>query len=257
MKSPRLNWPLLLSEFVVIVVGVLIALWVDELREDRYHAALEIEYLESLVTDLDADLAQFDETEAWMSRSEAAAATVLALYAGSPPTENLADLVEAVETAGWQAWPVITRNTIEDLKSTGNIRLIRDSALRRSIAAYYTLIGNVSIPNENMRERIWAGYDARVQYVLKPGQRLAVLQRPGNFGHGITTNDLIAAEPPSVEDLIAALRAFPELENAAGEVLYLTISMRAGLEVMRAAALDLKAELERWLASGDQAKPAQ
>jgi hypothetical protein len=36
--SPRLNWRLLLGEFVVIVVGILMALWVDELREARYNS---------------------------------------------------------------------------------------------------------------------------------------------------------------------------------------------------------------------------
>ena len=70
----RLNWRFLLGEFVVIVVGVLLALWVDQLREARVNAGLEVEYLRSLVVDIDADLAQFDETEAWMRRSEAAAA---------------------------------------------------------------------------------------------------------------------------------------------------------------------------------------
>jgi hypothetical protein len=54
-----------------------------------------------------------------------------------------------------------------------------------------------------------------------------------------------------VEELTAALRAFPELEIAAGEVLYQTINSRAGLEAMRTAALELKAELEQWLASVD------
>ncbi|HZL94407.1 MAG TPA: hypothetical protein VFB99_12205, partial [Vicinamibacterales bacterium] len=82
MMSTRLNWRLLLGEFVVIVVGVLMALWVDELREARDNAELEVEYLQSLVIDLDTDLAQFDQSEAWMRRSEAAAATVLALYEG-------------------------------------------------------------------------------------------------------------------------------------------------------------------------------
>ena len=227
------------------------ALWVDELREARNNAALEIEYLESFVTDLEADLAQFDETEAWMRRSEAAAATVLALYEGSPPTDSAADLVMAVETAGWQAWPVITRNTIDDLRSTGNVRLIRDRSLRRAISAYYTTIENVSIPNAKMRERIWTGYDARIQFVLGPGERLAVLQRPESFGHGITSDALEADDPPSVEELIEALRAYPDLEKTAGEVLYQTINMRAGLGDMRKAALELKAELERWLASVD------
>ena len=249
--SARLNWRFLLGEFVVIVVGVLIALWVDELREARDNAALEIEYLASFVADLESDLAQFDETEAWMRRSEAAAATVLALYQGSPPTADAADLVMAVETAGWQAWPAITRNTIDDLRSTGNLRLIRDRNLRRAIAAYYTTIENVSIPNANMRERIWAEYDSHVQFVLEPGERLAVLQRPGSFGHKVISDSLEAARLPSVEELLSALRAYPELERTTGEVLYLTISMRAGLEGMRLAALELKAELEEWLASSE------
>jgi len=249
--STRVNWRFLLGEFVVIVVGVLVALWVDQLREARVNAGLEIEYVQSLVTDLDADLAQFDESEAWMRRQEAAAATVLALYAGSPPTEDPADLVAAVETAGWQYVPSITRNTLEDLRSTGNLRLIRDPNLRRAIAAYYSTVEEVSIPLAGMRDRIWAQYDARVANVLGAGQRLAVLQRPESFGYGVTSDALEAAEPPTLEELTAALRAFPELEIAAGEVLYQTINSRAGLEGMRRAALELKATLEHWLASGE------
>ncbi|MDH4107879.1 MAG: hypothetical protein OEW35_06155 [Gammaproteobacteria bacterium] len=249
--STRLNWRLLLGEFVVIVVGVLMALWVDQLREARVNAELEVEYLESLVTDLEADLASFDEAEVWMHRQEAAAVIVLALYEGSPPTDNVADLVAAVETAGWQYSPSITRNTLDDLRSTGNLRLIRDPELRRAIAAYYAKVDEISIPLADMRDRIWAQYDARVANVLGPGVRLGVLQRPESFGHGITSDALAAAEPPSVEELTAALRAFPELEIAASEVLYQTINMRAGLGQMQRAALELKAELERWLASGD------
>lgn len=36
----RINWRFLLGEFVVIVLGVLIALWVDQLREARVNAEL-------------------------------------------------------------------------------------------------------------------------------------------------------------------------------------------------------------------------
>lgn len=249
--STRLNWRFLLGEFVVIVVGVLMALWVDQLREARVNAQLEVEYLESLVIDLESDLAQFDETEAWMRRQEAAAATVVALYAGSPPTDDVADLVAAVETAGWQYAPSITRNTLEDLRSTGNLRLIRDPELRRAIAAYYRTVEEISIPLADIRDRIWAQYDARVANVLGPGVRLGVLQGPDSFGHGITSDAIEAAEAPNVEELIAALRAFPELEVAAGEVLYQTINSRAGLRGMRRAALELKARLEQWLDSGE------
>lgn len=249
--STRLNWRFLVGEFVVIVVGVLMALWVDELREARSNAELEVEYLQSLVTDLEADLAQFDEAEAWMQRQEAAAATVLELYEGSPPTGHTVDLVAAVETAGWQYVPSITRNTLEDLRSTGNLRLITDPALRRAIASYYSTVEEASIPLAAMQDRIWDQYDARVANVLEPGVRLRVLQRPGSFGEGIMSDALVAAEPPSVEELTAALRAFPELKIAAGEVLYQTIANRASVETMRGAALDLRTKLELWLASGD------
>lgn len=251
--STRLNWRLLLGEFVVIVVGVLLALWVDQLREARMNAELEVEYLESLLTDLDADLAQFDSAEAWMRRSETAAATVLALYEGSPPTESATALVAAVETAGWQYVPSITRNTIDDLRSTGNLRLIQDPGLRRAIASYYLTVENVSVPLADMRDRIWAQYDARVANVLGPGERLGVLQSwPGSFGQGTTSEAIGAAEAPTSDQLISALRAFPELEIAAGEVLYQTINSRAGLEGMRRAARELRATLEQWLASADQ-----
>lgn len=250
--STRNSWRFLLGEFVVVVVGVLFALWVDQLREARVNADLEVEYLESLVTDLDADLMQFDSAEAWMRRSETAAATVLALYEGSPPTENAAELVAAVETAGWQYVPSITRNTIDDLRSTGNLRLITDAGLRRAIASYYLTVENVSIPLADQRDRIWAQYDARVANVLRPGERLGILQSwPGSFGQGTTSDALEASEAPSADELTAALRAFPELEIAAGEVLYQTINGRAGVEGMRSAALELRATLTSWLAPTD------
>ena len=249
--STRLNWRLLLGEFVVIVVGVLLALWVDQLREARANAGLEVEYLESLIVDLEADLVQFDSTDAWMRRQEASAATVLALYEGSPPTDRVSELVEAVETAGWQYFPSITRNTIDDLRSTGNLRLIRSRELRRAIAGYYASLEVSLVPLADMRDRMWNEYDARVGNVLTPGVRLEVLQRPGKFGDGVSSDALAAAEPPSLEELMSALRAYPQLEIAAGDVLYLTISSRATLDHMRSAALDLRGRLQRWLEAGD------
>ena len=38
--SAHLNWRFLLGEFFVIVVGVLVALWVDEIRTARVEAAM-------------------------------------------------------------------------------------------------------------------------------------------------------------------------------------------------------------------------
>lgn len=251
--STRVSWRFLLGQFVIIVVGVLMALWVDQLREVRANAKLEVEYLESLVVDLEADLTQFDTTEAWMHRQEAAAATVLALYHGAQTTDNVDELVAAVESAGWQYVPIVTRNTIDDLRSTGNLRLIRDPALRRAIAAYYTTVDVVSVAIAAMRDRIWDQYDGRVAHVLGPHERLRVLQLGlGGFGQGATSDAIEVAEaPPDLDELVAALRAFPELEIAAGDVLVQSVHNRAGVAELRSAALELRGVLVQRLGSRD------
>lgn len=247
--STHFNWRSLLGEFIVVVLGVLVALWLNEVKEARADAALEVEYLHSFLTDLDADVAQFDSADAWSRRQEAAAATVLDLYDGSPTTKSAAELVAAVETAGWQYVPTITRNTIDDLKSTGNLRLIRDPKLRRAISAYYATVENVSIPIAAMRERMWEQYDARVEHVLGPRVRLGVLRGAGSFGQGITSDAITPAAPPDPAQLIAALRSYPELKDAAGEVLYQSINNRASVAVMRRAALELRGVLMQQLGS--------
>lgn len=248
--STRLNWRFLVGEFFVIVVGVLVALWVDQFQAARADADLEVQYLRSFVIDLDADLVQYDSTDAWSRRQEAAAATVLALYDGRRPNDDIADLVTAVETAGWQYAPIVTRNTIDDLRSTGNLRLIRDPELRRAIAAYYTTVDAVSIPLADQRQRMWDRYDARVAEVLRPGPRLRVAQQmAGGFAEGITSDAIEPGDFPSAVELVAALRAVPELEAAAGDVLYQSILIRATIDDLRAAALELRGVLERHLDS--------
>jgi hypothetical protein len=77
---------------------------------------------------------------------------------------------------------------------------------------------------------------------------MAVLQRPGSFAQGITSEALEPAAPPDLEELRAALRAFPEFEVAAAEALYQNIANRGTMEEMRAAAIELRGELEQWLA---------
>ena len=52
------------AELVVIIVGVLTALWVDEWREERDDRALETQYLQGLATDVRQDLTRLDVLDA-------------------------------------------------------------------------------------------------------------------------------------------------------------------------------------------------
>jgi hypothetical protein len=72
-----------------------------------------------------------------------------------------------------------------------------------------------------------------------------------SFGQGITSDVLAPAEVPGLNDLIAALRAVPALKVAAGEVLYQSLTNRAGVASLRSAALELRAVLEQHLGADE------
>ena len=117
------------GELAIIILGVLIALWVDELRQTRTDRATEAAYIQGLAMDLRNDLAELDSAAVWSSRFEAAAGTVLSFLDGE--SKDLDSLVSAVAIAGWQYPPEFSTHTIDDLRSTGNLRLISRISLSR------------------------------------------------------------------------------------------------------------------------------
>ena len=59
MNSFRINWQQSATEFVVIVVGVLAALAVDQWRSERNDRKTEVEYITRLRIDVEADIENF------------------------------------------------------------------------------------------------------------------------------------------------------------------------------------------------------
>lgn len=61
--------PRLAGEFLTIVVGVLVALGVDEWRESRAELRQEAEYYRSIVEDLDRDIAEYESAQRFIAVS--------------------------------------------------------------------------------------------------------------------------------------------------------------------------------------------
>lgn len=133
-------WRWVLGEILIVVVGVLIALAVDGWRESRRDDRTEAQYLSSIVEDLDNDFAELGRAGVQAEASAAAARTVLGVLSGQARSLPGDSLAYAVEYAGFLYFPAYFPYTFNELVSTGNLRIIRDSQLRREIAAYYNLI---------------------------------------------------------------------------------------------------------------------
>ena len=151
-RKLQLNWKYALGEFAIVVLGVLSALWVENWNSERQDRALEMEYLESMVAELELDSAsivdamQFAEIVANKSRSVLNAIDEQQ-FAGTPE-----DFARSVELTAYLRFPTHSRATINDLMATGNLRLLRSEAVRNAIAAYYSTIEWNSQWNDQARD---------------------------------------------------------------------------------------------------------
>ena len=136
----RLRW--LLGETLVVVLGVLIALSLNDYWSYRQDRDLELQYLTRIHSDVNADIVYLDQT--FRTRLEMklkALDTIAPVVLGARPVPDDVETflrnvaLGGVLGASKSKW--ITDTTFEDLIFTGNLRLIRDTDLRWKISRYY------------------------------------------------------------------------------------------------------------------------
>lgn len=127
------------GEFIIVVIGVLVALAVDEFREGRHEVRLGDFYLESLEADLvrdSTDLTSAAQRAALQSKM----AAVIDSFVAFPEIEpDSTELSAAFRNLSGIVQPALHDGTYRDLIGSGNSRLIADPELRRKINAYYSL----------------------------------------------------------------------------------------------------------------------
>lgn len=130
----------LIGEFLTIVVGVLVALAVDQARTASDEVALEGSYLTRLADEIRDDR---DETTAdlifrWGAMERSAQETLGYLEDPSLPLDDLTGFaVEAIQPAFQASWQPAEGTTFEELLSTGRLNLIRDPAVRTALLSFY------------------------------------------------------------------------------------------------------------------------
>jgi hypothetical protein len=141
MKKPEISLGRAAGEFTVIVLGVLVALGVDSLNQDRKDSELERDYLQRLQEDVRVD----SMTQGWILEVLSEKAEALDLVAGfvdgaGQAPEDSGPLLKALAKDGTAfGWglPALQSVTLEDLTDTGSMSLLRDPQVRARIIAYY------------------------------------------------------------------------------------------------------------------------
>jgi hypothetical protein len=202
------SWELALGELAIVSLGVLIALWADQWIQTRQETAISVSYLERLQTDVRADIRalRFSSNQARnrLEITRQVDAWVHDLDAMPDPDS----LVKSVHFAGVTFSPTISKFTIEELKSTGDLRLLRNQVLKRQIADYYNQIG---LQIEQWiawgEEGITETYFRELAFVVDPEFRI----RAGTFDPALMRRFLSTFGEDAPSSLAEIQRAAPEI----------------------------------------------
>lgn len=239
LRPPRtIPWRYAAGEITIVVMGILIALAVNDAYEDRQDRRRESLYLQSLATDLRSDIRELTSAVERARLREHYGRTLLASlrHDSLSPT----GFVRAVEVAPSQRMPVFTAYTFDDLKSTGNLRVLRNRALVRSLSEYQSRVQRQLQFSELYRQNTWYRFGRWRDHLLDPDLRFRLYF---SEDEGIVTRTF-------AEQVRQRLRALPDVEADLQAVVYTNLEQADGWMGLRAAAEKLLAEVEQELGRG-------
>lgn len=137
------RWRWLGVEFIVIVLGVLSALFVDTWVEDRKDAERAETYRGRLITDIQQDITNLDAVMSYFSKVRSNGLLVIEDLEGRQTLADFTLMFAAFNAA--EEWGFdLQSSTYMDLQNTGSLPLIEDVALRMELAEYYRQASNVA-----------------------------------------------------------------------------------------------------------------
>ena len=126
------------GEIMLVVIGILIALQINDWNETRKNRAKELSYLMRMKEEFEDNL-KVTETNLDVSTTfKELTETALKVYSGDTIVDA-GHLAVAIEWASFGAPAIVKDNVWQDLVSSGNSDLVSNSLLRLAISEYYNI----------------------------------------------------------------------------------------------------------------------
>ena len=133
-----------IGEIALVMIGILLALQVNNWNEARKEKGIEKEYLNSILLDLSSDMINFEEEVVRMGNSvKNHKMFIVMLY---EKQETLDDVIELFSLMDVYTQHLTVQNpTYADLISAGDLNIFSNIDVKKSIMAYYKLYEETSI----------------------------------------------------------------------------------------------------------------
>jgi hypothetical protein len=157
------------GEIVLVVIGILIALQINNSNEAKKERAREISYLRNLKADLHKEVENNERFATY--HFEKAETCSLLLTSGAPKTiEDVQVYTDRYELVFiWFAF-VPNNNTFKELLSSGNLSLIQNDPIKNGLLELDKLYANITSTEHHMRREYEAYlYDTAIKNVSSLG----------------------------------------------------------------------------------------
>jgi hypothetical protein len=122
-------------EFIMILIAVILGFFAENLRESISNCYKEKEYIHSLIEDIKKDTSNINDVVNRIDYRDKGIDTFLSILMEPGTTLNSNRLFKLRENLGFPDF-IYTNRTIEQLKSTGDLRLISELRVSNLIVSY-------------------------------------------------------------------------------------------------------------------------
>jgi hypothetical protein len=144
-----------IGEIVLVVIGILIALQINNNNEIRKTRIKEVHYLSNIKSDLRLNINQIQDYIDIRSERIVSANNVIAYFEGKP-LNNLSEFnSDIVNIYTWRKFYQIN-NTLQELTNSGNLNLISNDSIKNNLLNLETLYKKLKYEEEHFR------YDAEI-----------------------------------------------------------------------------------------------
>jgi hypothetical protein len=127
-----------IGEIVLVVIGILIALQINNWNEERKEGLIEQNYLKRLLVDLENDYKTLTFSKR-LSKVRINQINLLTDVIKNPKlsNENPKQIIESIEKVTWRSYLPLSRIVYNELLNSGKMSLIQSEQLRALLSKYY------------------------------------------------------------------------------------------------------------------------